>query len=63
MAEKRVYVLSHRCMFHDGIETLLAQEEGIEIIKHDKNAGESLDNINNLCCSISIGTVRNYAMP
>lgn len=43
MSVKRVYVLSHRCMFHDGIETLLSQEEGIEIIKHESDPERSLE--------------------
>lgn len=35
MTVKRVFILSRRSLFHEGIETLLSQEKGVEIVGHD----------------------------
>ena len=35
MTVKRVFVLSRRSIFHEGIETLLSQQEGVEIVGHN----------------------------
>ncbi|MCK5315583.1 MAG: response regulator transcription factor [Anaerolineales bacterium] len=45
MTVKRVFVLSRRSMFHKGIETLLSQEEGVEIVGHDTEPEVALESI------------------
>ena len=40
---KRVFILSRESMFSLGIETLLSQEAGIEIVNRDTNFGASIE--------------------
>ena len=40
---KRVFILSKQSMFGAGIETLLSQEEGIEILSRDTDLSASLE--------------------
>ena len=34
---KRVFVLSRRSLFHEGIKALLSQQDGVEIVGHNTN--------------------------
>jgi len=43
MTEKRVFILSRRSLFHEGIETLLSQEGGVEIVGHGTEPEEALE--------------------
>ena len=40
---KRVFILSRQSMFSGGIEALLSQEEGIEIVSRDTDLSASLE--------------------
>ena len=42
MTVKRVFVLSRRSIFHEGIETLLSQQEGVEIVGHNTKPDAAL---------------------
>lgn len=39
---KRIFVLSHNCMFGKGIEALLAQESDIHLVGSEASVGESV---------------------
>ena len=43
MTVKRVFVLSRRSIFHEGIETLLSQQEGVEIVGHNTEPDGALE--------------------
>lgn len=42
---KRIYILSHKSIFLEGIETLLSQEAGFEIVGRETDASTAVANI------------------
>ncbi len=54
MSVKRVFVLSRRSMFHEGIKTLLSQQEGVEIVGHDTEPEGALECIDKFSSDVVI---------